>query len=289
MRRKDYVYGMKPFNWIKGSVLTFIGLIISRENVGVGRLGINIYYGLPIYFLIASSVMLLTVLFKIGESAEERKYPASKKLMISSAVLYIMAFGTSIFHTIYYNLEIINIFLLAFIGIIWVISIFYAKTWKYKNELTNLLISLSSSFGIFYGASLNGLPIPISIFVFFGAVFLLQFSKDLMNESKNKEKYKEAGAESLVNTLGEERTQKISFILDIVIIFLILLPIIPDFIEILGLILYMIPTIFSVIFVGVAALLTFLMKSDKTYFRIIKILLRFGMFFLFTASLLATF
>ena len=187
---------MKIFNWIKGGVLAFIGILITRWNVGFGRFTINIYFGLPIYFLIACSGMLVALILKIEESPDERKTLKSKKLEISSAVLYIAAFITSIIHTISYNLEVLNVFLLAFIGVVWFLSVFYGKTWNRKNLLANILIGLSFSLGIIYGAAINGAMIPISIFIFFGAIFLLQFSKDLINESKNEKKYNRAGAVS---------------------------------------------------------------------------------------------
>jgi len=289
MNKKDYFRGMKVFNWIKGSVLVFIGLLITRWEVGVGRFGTNIYFGLPIYFLIASSGMLVALILKIEESSDERKTLKSKKLEISSAVLYVAAFITSIVHTIYYNLEVLNVFLLAIIGVVWFLSIFYGKIWYRKILLANILISLSFSFGIIYGAAINSSIIPFSIFIFFGAIFLLQISKDLINESKNKEKYERAGAISLTSSLGVEKTQRISFVLDLVVILLIILPFIPNFVYILSLIFYMIPVTIIVILLGIAMLLTYKMKTEKTYYRTIKILLRFGMFFLYIGLILAYF
>lgn len=289
MNKKEYFWGMKVFNWIKGSVLVFIGLLITRWEVGVGRFGINIYFGLPIYFLIASSGMLVSLILKIEESSSERKKLKFRRLETYSAVLYIVAFATAIIHTIYYNLEVLNLFLLAFIGVIWFLSIFFGKTWNKRNVVANILISLSFSLGIMYGAALNTLMLPISIYVYFGVVSLLQFSKDLMNESKNEEKYKRAGAYSLTSTLGAEKTQKISFLLDLVIIIILVLPLIQNFVGILSILFYMIPILIVVVLLGVAALLTYKMNAEKTYYRIVKILLKFGIFFIFTGLILAYF
>ncbi len=289
MNRKDYIYGMKVFNWIKGGVLAFIGTLITRWGIGVGRFTTNIYFGMPIYFLITCSGMLVALILKIEESSDERKTLKSKKLEISSAVLYVAAFITSIVHTIYYNLVVLNVFLLGIIGVVWFLSIFYGKIWYRKILLANILISLSFSFGIIYGAAINSSIIPFSIFIFFGAIFLLQFSKDLINESKNKEKYERAGAISLASSLGVEKTQRISFVLDLVVILLIILPFIPNFVYILSLIFYMIPVTIIVILLGIAMLLTYKMKTEKTYYRTIKILLRFGMFFLYIGLILAYF
>ncbi len=289
MNRKDYIYGMKIFNWIKGGVLAFIGTLISRWGIGVGRFNINIYFGIPIYFLISCSGMLVALILKIEESPNERKALKSKKLEISSAVIYVIAFITSIVHTIYYNLEVLNVFLLAIIGVVWFLSVFYGRSWNRKTLLANILISLSFSFGIIYGAAINSSIIPFSIFIFFGAIFLLQFSKDLINESKNKEKYTRAGVFSLATILGVERTRKVSFILDLVVVLLLILPFIPDFVYLLSILFYMIPVIITVILLGIAMFLTYKMKAEKTYYRTIKILLRIGMFLIFTGLILAYF
>ena len=79
--RKDYFYGMKPYSWFKGSTLVLLGLLLSRWEVGIGRLDMNIYFGLPIYFLVASSVMLVSLILKIEETSDNRR--TSKKLTIT--------------------------------------------------------------------------------------------------------------------------------------------------------------------------------------------------------------
>ena len=287
IKRKEYVYGMKPYGWIKGSVLTFFGILLTRWDIGHGRVTFNIYFGLPIYFLIASSVMLISLILKF--EAIEREKPVIRKLEISSGILYCLAFGTAIYHTVYYSIDVLNLFILALIGVVLILSIFYGKDWKSRNLLANMLISLGISLGIIYGASLNGFLIPLSIYVFFGAVLFLQFSKDLINESKNEERYKSAGACSIFLTFGQKKTHAISFYLDIGVIILIILPIIPNFLEIPSILLYTIPMILTVIIIGIAAILTFLMKSDKTYYRVIKSLLKIGMFFFFVILFFACF
>jgi 4-hydroxybenzoate polyprenyltransferase len=289
MKKKDQVYGMKPFNWIKGSVLVFLGILITRWGIGVGRFSTNIFFGLPIYFLIASSGMLISLSLKIEEAPDERKSLKYKKLEISSALLYIAGFITSLVYTLNYNLGILNLFFLAFIGVGWFLSAMYGKTWKRKSLLANILISSSFSLGIIYGASLNVVVIPLSIFLFFGTTFLLQFSKDLINESKNQQEYKRAGANSLALTLGAEKTKKLSLVLDLVILVLLILPVIPILFGILSLLLYLIPMIIAVALLGIAAFLTYKMNTEKTYYKTIKRLLKIGMFFVFTCIYLADF
>jgi len=283
--RKDYVYGMKPYSWFKGSTLVLLGLLLTRWGIGVGRLDTNIYFGLPIFFLIAGSALLLSVILKIEE---DRNKTAIKKLNISSIVLFSTAYITSICYTIIYNLDMLNIIILSIIGVALVLTWYYGKSWENRSILS-AMISNFYAIGIIYGASLNGTLINTTVFIFFGAVFFLQLSKDLVNENKNKERFIEAGASTLALSLGEKRTQNISFILDIVVILLLLLPIIPGVSHIPIFIFYLIGVVITGFFIGIAALLTFLMKPEKTYYRAVKILLRIGMFFVFTVILLASF
>ena len=287
IKRKDYIYGMKPYGWIKGSVLTFLGLLLTRWGIGNGRVTFNIYFGLPVYFLIASSTLLVSLILKIDN--KERVQQAIKKLKISSGILFSLGFGTSIYYTIFLNLELLNLFILALIGAILILSTFFGIDWKYKSFLANILVSFAISVGIIYGAALNTTMIKILVYVFFGTVFLLQFSKDLINEGKNEEKYKTAGADSLAPTLGVRKTQKISFTLDIIVIIMTLLSIVLNSTLIHSVLLYTFSIVITVIFIGLAATLTFLMKAEKTYYRLVKNLLKIGMFFMFTTIFLASF
>jgi 4-hydroxybenzoate polyprenyltransferase len=278
---------MKPYGWIKGSVLTFLGLLLTRWGIGNGRVTFNIYFGLPIYFLIASSTVLVSLVLKIGN--EERSRQAIKKLNISIIFMFSLGFGTSIYYTILYNLGLLNLFILAIIGAVLILSAFFGRDWSYKSYLANILISLAISLGLIYGAALNTMMIPLSVFLFFGIIFLLQFSKDLINESKNEEKYKNAGADSLALTLGAKKTQIISFTSDLIIILFMILPIILNSALIHSLLLYIVSMIITVIIIGLATALTFLMKAEKTYYRLVKNLLKLGMFFVFTSIFLASF
>ena len=268
MNKRYIIYGLKPYRWFKGSTLVLLGLLLSRWEVGVGRLDINIYFGLPIFFLIACSTILISIVLKIEDTANFTMN--SKKLTIISAVLFGVGFVTSLVHTIYYNLDSLNIYLLAIVGVILVLSLLYGKNWEKKHWLTNIIISLSSSY------------------VFFGATFSLQFSKDLISESKNKERYREVGLSSLSITIGEKRTKTFSILLDIIVIILLLLPVLLDIFYI-PFLLYLIPMSITIIIIGIAAVFTFLIKLEKTYYRLINILLRIGMFFLFIVIFCASF
>lgn len=283
---KDYIYTLKPINWIKGSFMVLGGILNTRFGIGVGRVNINIYFGLPTFFLITISGMLVVLTLRFADKKSITRKSNIRKIWISSAATFLAAFGLCIFQTVYYNLDILSVFLLAFIGILWFMSIYYGISWDKRYILRNIIINLSFSFGIIYGAALNSFFIPAYIFVFFLSAFFLQFSKDIINECKNIKKDEIEGLNSFPISLGLQNTHKITFIYDLLTILFLILPVL---LNVFNLILYTIPMIISVIIVAFAALLNLLMDNEKTYYRIIKVLLRIGMFLVLTILILASF
>ncbi|NVM46332.1 MAG: UbiA family prenyltransferase [Candidatus Lokiarchaeota archaeon] len=287
---KNDIIDLRPVIWIKGIFMVIIGLETTRLGVGIGRVNTNIYYGSFIFALIAISGMLVIFILKDRDRDEKTRRFSDHKLVITfSAVFYGVAFGLAIYYTITYNLESLNVYLLAFIGISWFLTLYYGRDWKYKGILRNVIISICFSFGLIYGASLNYTLIPAIIYLFFGAVFLLQISKDLMNDCKHIARDDTENPMSIATILGEEKAQKLSMILDILIIIFLIIPMFPGFPNIFAQSIYIYIAIITIVFVGIAAFLSFRMNKEKTYYRIVKIFLRCGMFLAFTGFILANF
>jgi len=285
---KNNIITLKPVIWIKSIFMVLIGLETTRFGVGIGRVNINIYYGSFIFVLIAISGMLIVLNLK--DKPRDGKTRSIVMLISTfSGLFYGIAYGLAIYHTIIYNLESLNLYLLAFIGIFWFLSLYYGRDWKYKGILRNVITSLSFSFGLIYGASLNTLIIPVVIYLFFGAVFLLQISKDLINDCKHLERDDREKLMSIATIIGEEKSQKLSLILDILVILFLIIPMFPGFPNIFAQTFYTIITIITVIFASIAALLSFRMSNERKNYRIVKILLRCVMFLTFTAFILANF
>ena len=288
--QKKYIFDLKPVIWIKSAFMVLIGLETTRFGVGIGRVNTNIIFGILIFVLVSISGMLVVFGFESRQTdSENNKYDYFKIICVICASFFGVAFGLAIFYTVIYNLDTLNLFLLAFLGIFWFLSLYYGNNWKYKGILKNVIISVSFSFGLIYGTALNSILIPIVIYLFFGAVFFLQISKDLINDCKNIEKDNREGNKSFANTIGEEKAQKISLISDIVVILFLIIPVIPEFPNILAQTLYTIVAIITIIFVGISAFLSFRMNNERKYYRIVTILLRIGMFLTFTAFILANF
>lgn len=285
---KNKIIELKPVIWIKSIFMVLIGLETTRFGVGIGRVNINVYYGSFIFVLIAISGLI--VLFLLEEKPRDEKARSIFKLIITFSVLfYGIAFGLAIFHTIAYTLESLNLYLLAFIGIFWFLTLYYGRDWKYKGILKSIIISISFSFGLIYGASLNTTLIPAIIYLFFGAVFLLQISKDIINECKHIDRKDKESIMPIVIIIGEEKSQKLSTILDILIILFLIIPMFPGFPNIFAQSFYTYVTIITIIIAGIAALLSFRMNNKKKYYRTVKFLLRCTMFLTFIAFILANF
>ena len=270
--------------------MVLIGLETTRFGIGVGRVNTNIVYGSIIFALIAVSGILVVLVVEKKHSEDIiRRFDYTKTVSLISASFYGVAFGLALFYTIVYNLEALNIYLLAFLGIFWFLTIYYGRDWKFKGILKNIILSVSFSFGLIYGASLNYMLIPAIIYIYFGAVFLLQISKDLMNDCKHIEREGIEYSVSITNIIGEEKAQKLSLILDLLILIFLIIPMFPGFPNLFVQSFYIYVTIATTVFVGTATLLSFRMNKDRKYYRMVKILLRCGMFLSFTAFILANF
>jgi 4-hydroxybenzoate polyprenyltransferase len=284
---KNDIVDLKPVIWIKSIFMVIIGLETTRFGIGVGRFNTNIYYGSFICALIGISGMIVVFILKeLDKDDKSRRFSDQKVVFTFCGVFYGIGFGFAIYYTIMFNLETLNLYLLAFIGIFWFLTIYYGRDWKYKGILRNIIISISFSFGLFYGASLNYTLIPPIIYLYFGALFLLQISKDIINDCKHLARKDRDVVKSIVTIYGEEKARKLSLILDLFVILFLVIPMIPGFPNILLQGIYIILALVAIIFVGLAAFFSFRMNSERKYYRIVKIFLRCAMFSSFTAFIL---
>lgn len=268
--------------------MVIIGLETTRFGIGIGRFNTNIYYGSFIFALISiSGILVIFILKELDKDKESRRFSDQKIVITFCAVFYGIGFGLAIYYTIMFNLETLNLYLLALIGIFWFLTLYYGRDWKYKGILRNIIISISFSFGLIYGASLNYTLIPPIIYMYFGAVFLLQISKDIINDCKHIARNDRDVVKSIVTIYGEQKARKLSMILDLLVILFLIIPMIPGFPNILLQEIYIIIVLVAIIFVGLATFFSFRMNSERKYYRTVKIFLKCAMFMSFTAFILA--
>ena len=285
MNKKEIFRTLKPFNWITASILTLYGIFNSRMEIGMGRVTINMFIGVPTYFLLAISAMLIALWLQTldEETINESKNP--QLILISCCVFYSFALALAIFHSIVYDIGVFNIITIIFIGIIWFFTIYYGKKMENKSILIIIISSFSFSFGFFYGATLNRWNIPFYIYLFFIAGFSFQLSKDVIRSFKVRKNEEGEQINALIKLYGPLKTQRIAFLAQIVIIISITLPI---FLNIYNSTLYLIPMLIIIVCVGIAAFLTFTLKLEEKYNPIIMILLRLGVFMAFLLFLLGS-
>ena len=285
MNKKEIFRTLKPFNWITASILTLFGIFNSRMEIGMGRVTINMYIGVPTYFLVALSGMLLSLWL---HSLDEGTTNESKNLhliLIFCCVFYSFAFVLAIIHSIIYDIGVFNIITIIFIGIIWILTVYYGKKMENRSTLVIVISSFSFSFGFFYGATLNRWNIPFYIILFFIAGFSLQFSKDVIRSFKIRKNEEGAQINALIKIYGPLKTQRNAFFSQIVTIICVILPI---FLNIYNSTLYLIPMLIVIICVGIAAFLTYTLKLEEKYNPVIMILLRLSVFIAFLMYLLGS-
>ena len=254
-------------------------------GIGMGRVTINVFIGVPTYFLLVISGMLLGLwLHSLDEeTTNESKNP--QLILIFCGVFYSIALGLAIFHSIVYDIGVFNILIIILIGIIWIAMIYYGKKLENKSILIIIISSFSFSFGLIYGATLNGWIIPFHIYLFFIAGFSFQLSKDVIRSFKVRKNKEGKQINALIKLYGPKKTQRIAFLAQIVTIICITLPI---FFNIYNSTLYLIPMLIIILCVGIAAFLTFTLKLEEKYNSIIMILLRLSVFMAFLLFLLGS-
>ena len=148
---KKWLFDLKPVIWIKSVFMVLIGLETTRFSIGVGRVNINIYFGSFIFALMAVAGILVVLALKVRDRKEKGAENVQfKRIWVICVLLFNIAFGLAIFHSIVYNLDVLNLFLLAFLGIFWFIALYYGQDWKYKGIVGSLIVSLSFSFDLIY-------------------------------------------------------------------------------------------------------------------------------------------
>ncbi len=282
---KYIIRTLKPINWLKGLLMLIIGLMNSRLVIGIGRFIANLIFGPLIYFLIIVSGFLLVLFIKISQKDSPRDKKNNKIIQIMTIVLYFTAYIVCLFHTILYNLSILVPILIALLGVIWLISIYYGKDWEKRSILNTVIVSLLVSFGLIYGAAVNDINIPVSLYFFFLALFSLQFSKDIIKSYKKKEGEERIDYKEFAASVGAHMTKQIAIGLNLIVIICLLIPMLTGLYN--GF-LYFFPMIINVILLAMACIIILKADLEKSYKKSIPFLLRTGIFLEFLAFIFAS-
>ena len=292
-KKKSLILGsiiiMRPVNCIMGSLTVIIGILNTRTGIPFNILLLNIILGVITYYFLAGAGMIINDIYDIEIdkiNRPERPIPSGAVSLTQAKILFILTYGIgvviAIFHSFLFNLGYLNIILAVFFGFIgWV----YAKFGKKSGFPGNILVSVSFSIGLIYGAVLNSLIIPSYIYFFFLTSCFLLMAREVIKGCEDIEGDKKEGVKTLAIKIGIKKATYISILFQILgIVFFIL----PLFTEIINPILFMFSMFFGVAVVGFAIVKSFGKNLEKKDFKIISLTLKSGMLLGLIAFILAS-
>jgi len=277
MNLKDTIEVMRPINDIMGSLTVIIGILNTRTGVPLPILIVNIILGILTYFFIAGAGMIVNDIYDIEIdkiNRPERPIPSGRISMNQAKWLFIATFiigvTIAIVHSLIFFLGILNIFLAVFFGFMgWI----YAKWGKKSGFPGNIIVSISFSIGLLYGAVLNNSIIPLYIYFFFLASFFFLLAREIVKGCEDIEGDKKEGIKTLAITIGIKKALYTSIICQISAIIFFILPLFTDIINPL---LFLITMSFGLTFVIIAVILSIRSKLRKEEFGKISLFLKIG-------------
>jgi len=290
MKFKDAIEIARPINCLMGSLTVVIGLLNTRNNVSLDKLTINIIIGVVSYIFLAASGNTINDIYDIEIdkiNRPERPIPRGSISLKQAKKLYFLYLGIGIIlsylNTLIFSLTWIILVLVPFFGFIgWV----YAKWGKKSGFLGNIIVGVSFSIGLVYGAYLNSEIIPPYILYFFITAFSLLVAREIIKGCEDIEGDKNQGVKTLAIKIGIKASRNISVLFALLaVVFFIL----PTFTNILNIFLFIIFMVIGLIEVGYTIVLMFISDLKKEDLKKISLLLKIGMLLGLIAFLFASF
>lgn len=279
MKFKDAIEISRPINCLMGALSIVIGLLNTRLNVPFDKLTINIILGVVTYIFIAASGNTINDIYDIEIdkiNRLERPIPRGSISLKQAKGLFFLFLGIGIIlsylNTLIFSLTLINLALAFFFGFMaWV----YAKWGKKSGFLGNIIVGVSFSIGLVYGAYLNSSIIPPYIFYFFITAFSLLVAREIIKGCEDIEGDKNQGVKTLAIKIGIKSSRNISVIFALLAVVFFILPV---FTNILNIFLFIIFMIIGLIEVGYTIVLMLTSDLGKEDLKKISLLLKIGMF-----------
>ncbi len=289
MKIRDIIEILRPINDIMGSLTVIIGILNTRTNISAYLVIINIILGVITYFFVAGSGMVINDIYDLEIdkiNRPERPIPSGRITIQQAKIIFLSTYGIgvglAIIHSFFFNIGFLNIILAVFFGFIgWV----YAKWGKKSGFLGNIIVSISFSIGLIYGAILNNSNIPPYIYFFFLTSFFLLLSREVIKGCEDIEGDKEQNVKTLAIRIGVKKSTIIAIVFSFAAILFFILP---YFTPIINPFLFLISMFFGLVDVGYAIILMISAKLIKENFKKISLLLKIGAFLGLIAFLLAS-
>jgi len=278
MKFKDAIEITRPINCLMGGLSVVIGLLNTRLNVPLDKFTINIILGVLTYIFLAASGNIINDIYDIEIdkiNRPNRPIPRGSISLKQAKILFflylIIGINLSLVNTLILSLPLINLALAFFFGFIaWV----YAKWGKKSGFLGNIIVGVSFSIGLVYGAYLNSSNIPPYIFYFFITAFSLLVAREIIKGCEDIEGDKNQGVKTLAIKIGIKPSRNVSLIFALVAVVFFILPL---FTNILNKFLFIIFMVISLIEVGYTIVLMLTTDLRKEDLKKISLLLKIGM------------
>ncbi|MFW9819719.1 MAG: geranylgeranylglycerol-phosphate geranylgeranyltransferase, partial [Candidatus Thorarchaeota archaeon] len=290
MKLKDVIEILRPINDLMGSLTVIIGILNTRSDIDTIILILNVVLGVLTYFFIAGSGMVINDYYDIEIdkiNRPERPIPRGSITLKQAKILWILTFSIgiiiAIIHSVLFNIGYLNVIIAAFFAFMgWL----YAAWGKKSGFIGNIIVSISFSIGLIYGAVLNNSNVPPYIYFFFLTSFFLLLSREVIKGCEDFEGDKKQGVKTLAIRLGIKKATTFSLIFALLaIIFFIL----PFFTNILNPILFLISMVFGIAVVLYTILLMLKSNLVRKDFKKISLLLKISMFLGLVAFVFASF
>lgn len=271
MKFKDTVEILRPINDLMGTLTVIIGILNTRTGIAPEIIVFNIVMGMITYFFIAGSGMVINDIYDIEIdkiNRPDRPIPRGAITLKQAKILFagtlLIGIVFSVIHSFVLSLGMLNILLAIIFGLMgWI----YAKWGKKSGFFGNILVSISFSIGLIYGAVLNSMIIPIYIYFFFLTSFFLLISREIVKGCEDISGDKEHGVKTLAVLYGVDITMRVAAFTELAaIVFFIL----PSFFQIINPILFVFTSIAGLAIVALAFFLT-LRGSSQGHYKFSKI------------------
>ncbi len=290
MKFKDAIEIARPINCLMGALTVVIGLLNTRSNVTLDKLTINIILGVLTYILLAAAGNIINDIYDIEiDKINKPKRPiprGSISLKHAKGLFFfylIIGIILSYINTLILSLTLINLALAFSFGFItWV----YAKWGKKSGFFGNIIVGVSFSIGLVYGAYLNSSIIPPYIFYFFFTAFSLLVAREIIKGCEDIEGDKNQGVKTLAIKIGIKTSRNISVIFAILAVVFFILPVFTNILNLFLFIIFMVIGLTEVVYTIVLMLIS---ELSKAHLKKISFSLKIGMFLGLIAFLFASF
>ncbi len=289
MKFKDSIEILRPINGLMGGLTVIIGILNTKIGLPLLTLIFNIIFGVLTYFFISGSSMIINDYYDVEIdkiNRPERPIPRGSISLKQAKILWIatilIGIILSIIHSLLFNIgflvPIIVVFM-AFIG--W----FYAAWGKKSGFIGNIIVGISFSIGLIYGAVLNNSGIPLYIYYFFLTSFFLLISREVIKGCEDVEGDKKEGVKTLAIRIGIKKSTTISMIFAVVAVVFYILP----YFTVINQLLFLISMIFGLTVVLFAIILMLKGNLVNKDFKKVSLFLKIGAFLGLITFLLASF